>query len=97
MPGDVDAVGLSIGYAPVFHIDVVWLFGSSQVVPDLQVSYRATGKRPSAFSLAVYFRVTVTSPTHPLLQLRLHIDPAPSTPTAAISDVSLDPPPRGLD
>lgn len=39
MPGDVDAVGLSIGHVPVIYIDIVRLSASSQVVPDLQISY----------------------------------------------------------
>lgn len=33
--GDINAVGLPIGHAPVVHVNIIWLPGATQAVPDL--------------------------------------------------------------
>lgn len=35
VPGDVNAVGLSVGHVPMIYINVVGLPGAAQVVPNL--------------------------------------------------------------
>lgn len=91
MPGDVHTVRLSIGHVPVVYVNIEWLSGSSQVIPDLQVSFRS--KRKEAQCIFSWRFISVSP--HPLLQFRLHTDPVPSMPTGTIPVWNLDPLPRG--
>jgi hypothetical protein len=95
MPGDVDTVRLSIGHVPVVYVNIEWLSGSSQVIPDLQVSFGSKRKEAQCiffiFLLEVYFNAI--SPTAAIPASHY---PVPSVPTGTVPVLNLDPLPRGL-
>ena len=61
MTGDINAVGLAIGHAPVVHVNVIGLPGATQVVPDLEASCIEKRKETQSF-LCSGFHINVTPP-----------------------------------
>ena len=59
--GDINAVGLAVGHAPVVHINVIGLPGATQVVLDLEASCIEKRKETQSF-LCSGFHINVMPP-----------------------------------